>query len=319
MQINSKTLNIAILGEGDFSPRFLRRFLHAKMFGLCCGFNSHDYEELITLRQFDEVEAAADAVLLFDEKYTSYDYIKTCLRMCKHVFLGHPDLLTTPELNSLEMLAYEAGVKLQVSMAHRFIELNRNAKKQIQKPHIVECNHYVKRNAKHQVEDLVHEMLLPDIDTILHLSGERVKHVQATGVGVLFDKPDVVNARIEFYNGCTANLSVSKIADKDVHKLRFFENNSYHTLDYRMNSYRKMSGAKEQIQMAVDQHVSPHQDDTHFHDNVNPEEILVKEIESFYYCIALGSNPMVTTMEFVEARKVAETILDQLERNFRLK
>jgi hypothetical protein len=184
-------------------------------------------------------------------------------------------------------------------------------------PRIIECNHYLKRQTHQRTKiSLINEILLPDIDIVLSLANSRVKHVSATGVGVLFEDPDVVNARIEFYNGCVATISASKIADKEVHKLRFFQNNNYHTLNFQNQSLRIVTGndAPEEIEAAI---VEEQMDDQiNFHKSVNRQEILEKEIESFYYCIVLGTDPVLSLSEFIESRDVADRILDQLERNF---
>ena len=66
MQINSKTLNIGIIGKGNFTDEMIRFFLDKKMFGLCCGLNSHKYENLLPLRNYEELEKVVDAVLIFD-------------------------------------------------------------------------------------------------------------------------------------------------------------------------------------------------------------------------------------------------------------
>jgi len=124
---------------------------------------------------------------------------------------------------------------------------------------------------------------------------------------------------VEFYNGCVATISASKIADKEVHKIRFFENNNYYTLNFQNQSLRMLKGSEWSEEME-DQNVEDQMDDqTNFHKSVNQEEILEKEIESFYYCIVLGTEPVLSLSEYVEARDVAERILDQLGRNFRRK
>ncbi len=316
MQINSKTLNVGIIGKGDFSDEMLRRFLDKKMFGLCCGLQSHNYENLLPLRNFEELDKTADAVLIFDPAFCLYENLVEVIKSCKHVFITDTSHMSKHQLKKLSNYAYEAGVHIQVSNGLRFEHIHTEIKHLELEPRIIECNHYLRRPKTKKKLSLIQDILLPDIDIVLSLANSRVKHVSATGVGVLFEDPDVVNARVEFYNGCVATISASKIADKQVHKIRFFQNNNYHTLNFQNQSLRILTGSdlNEVVEETnLDEQI---EDQTNFHKSVNRQEILEKEIESFYYCIVLGSDPVLSLSEFIEARNVTERILDQLERNF---
>ena len=288
------------------------------MFGMCCGLYSHSYDELITLRSFEELEQATDAVLMFDPSYCLYENLVEILKSCKHVFLGDTSHLSRRELKKLSSIAREAGVVIQVRNPLRYMNIHSELKDKELAPHIIECSHYISRKGQSDKLSLIEDVLLPDIDVVLSLSNSRVKTVFATGVGVLFDDPDVVNARIEFYNGCHASISASRISDKDVHKIRFFQNNYYYTLNYQNQSLRIVQGADKSagdLTPAEDEFA----DQTHYHDIVNQSGILEKEVESFYYCIVLGSQPSCNLEDYIEARTVADRVVDQLERNFRRK
>ncbi|MCB9261420.1 MAG: hypothetical protein H6607_03520 [Flavobacteriales bacterium] len=319
MQINLKTLNVGIIGKGDFTDNFLRYFIDKKYFGLCCGLQSHKLENLLPLRNYDELDKAVDAVLIFDPTFCLYENILEIVKSLKHVFITSTSHISKHQLKKLSQYAYEAGVKIQVSNGLRFLNIHNEIKDLDLEPRIIECNHYIARKDKKHKINLIEEVLLPDLDVVLSISRSRVKSVSATGVGVLFEDPDVVNARIDFYNGCVATISASKIADKNVHKIRFFQNNNYHTLNYQNQSLRIVQGSEtseNQNEMAVEDQIN---DQINYHKSVNSEEILEKEIESFYYCIVLGTEPAVSLTEFVAARDVADRILDQLERNFERK
>jgi predicted dehydrogenase len=319
MQINSKSLNIGILGKGDFTENLIQNLQEKKIIGMCVGLHSHSFDELITLRNYDELEKAADAVLLFDPTFCLFENLTEILKSCKHVFLGNTTHLSRLQLKKLASIANEAGVNLQVSNRLRFLNIHHEIKDQDVEPHIIECSHYIQRKGQDAQLSLIEDILLPDIDVVLSLAKSRVKNVFATGVGVLFDDPDVVNARIEFYNGCNATISASRIADKDVHKIRFFQNNYYYTLNYQNQSLRVVKGAENNDEEDLPQNPPLVDDETNYHDMVNQHEILEKEIESFYYCIVLGTEPACNIQDFIEARTVADRVVDQLERNFRRK
>jgi len=316
MQINSKTLNVGIIGKGNFSDQMIRTFLDKKMFGLCCGLQSHKYENLLPLRNYEELDKAVDAVLIFDPTFCLYENLLEVIKSCKHVFVANTSHMSKHQLKRLSSYALEAGIHIQISNGLRFENIHNEIKDMELEPRIIECNHYLQRPDNKRKVSLINDILLPDIDIVLSMTKSRVKHVSATGVGVLFEDPDVVNARVEFHNGCVATISASKISDKSVHKIRFFQNNNYHTLNFQNQSLRIVTGSDSLEELDVT-NVEEHMDDTtNYHKSVNRQEILEKEIESFYYCIVLGTEPVLGINDFIECRAVADRILDQLERNF---
>lgn len=319
MQINSKTLNVGIIGKGNFTDTMIRGFLDRKMFGLCCGLQSHKFENLLPLRNYEELDRAVDAVLIFDPTFCLFENLVEVIKSCKHIFIATTAHMSRHQMKRLSGYAHEAGVHIQVSNGLRFQSIHNEIKNMELEPRIIECNHYLRRPTNKRKISLIEDILLPDIDIVLSMTKSRVKHVSATGVGVLFQDPDVVNARVEFYNGCVATISASKIADKEVHKIRFFQNNNYHTLNFQNQSLRVVKGSENPDDIE-DTDVEEQMDDqTNYHESVNQQEILEKEIESFYYCIVLGTDPVLSINEFIESRNVADRILDQLERNFRRK
>jgi hypothetical protein len=114
-------------------------------------------------------------------------------------------------------------------------------------------------------------------------------------------------------------MSASKISDKKVHKLRFFENNYYHTLNYADQSVRSVASLTEHDAISGINGIEVIADETNYHEEVNEAEILAKELESFYYCIEFGTEPVASLEDYLNSRIVADEILDQLERNFRRK
>jgi hypothetical protein len=319
MQINLKTLNIGILGKGDFSEASLQKFIERKMFGLCCGLHSHSYHDLIALRNFEELDKATDAVIVIEEEFCLYENLVEILKCCKHLFIAHTQQLTKHQLKKLSQIACEAGVKVQVSNPQKFLNIYTDIKEKTLEPHIIECNHYLPHKKKDKSFSLIEKVLLPDVDVVLSLAKSRVRSVSATGVGVICENPDVINTRIEFYNGCIATISLSKISDKQVHKIRFFQNNHYYTLNYQDQSLRVVQNNEMVVENTAEGLQKDIEDETMYHEMVNQNEILEKEIESFYYCIVLGSDPVCSIDDFIESRSVADRVLDQLERNFRKK
>lgn len=317
MEINSKALNVGILGKGGYTADIVDRFVRSGRFGMCCGFNTHDHDEIIKLRTFDELEHASDCVIIFDPAYSDYDVISNILRLSKHVYIQHHGLLTNSQIKKLNALAQEAGCIFQMGMKHRFLDLNVELLKLELNPRIIESSRYSVYQEKGTHLSVIEDLLVPDIDMAITLANSRLKSVFATGVGVLYNDPDVVNARLEFYNGCVANFSASKIAQKEVHKIRFFQNSSFYDANYLTHKLRILKG-ESKMAMLDGEETDEGSDNTHEYQKcVNPLEILEKELESFYYCITIGADTSTGAEQILSIRDVTDRIFDQLERNFR--
>lgn len=313
MEVNSKSLNVGILGKGGYTSEIIQRFVGKGRFGMCCGFNTHEHEDIIKLRSFDELEHASDCVLIFDPAYSDFEVISGILRLSKHVYLQYDGLLSSSEIRKLSELAKEAGCIFQFGLKHRYLDLNIELFKLGLKPRIIESSRYSVYNEKSTHLSVIEDLMVPDIDMAITMANSRLKSVYATGVGVLYNDPDVVNARLEFYNGCIANFSASKIAQKEVHKIRFFQNSSFYDANYLSNKLRILKGEESNV-------IDEGSDKTfEYQKLVNPMEILEKELDSFYYCITIGADSHSGAQEVLNIRDVTDRIFDQLERNFKVK
>ena len=319
MQVNSKSLNIGVIGKGSFSGEIIDRFIHKGHFGMFSGFKAQKHDDIVTLRSIEELEHASDAVLIFDPAYSDFDLVSGILRLSKHVYLEHHGLLSVSEIRKLSDLAREAGSIFQIGLKHRFNDLNKELIGLEIKPRIIESNRYTvyRENGMHL--SLIEDLLVPDIDMTIQVTNSQLKSVYATGVGVLYKDPDVVNARLEFYNGCVANFSASKIAQKEVHKIRFFQNNSFYDINYLTNSLRILKGDEFDQDEEVAQNEDASDKTTLYQKSVNPVEILEKELDSFYYCITYGKDAVAGPAHVLDIRDATDRIFDQLERNFRSK
>lgn len=312
-QLHEKILNIGFLGKGDYPAKIIQKFREEEKIGMCCGLDSFENEDIFKLRDTKELINVADAVFVFDPAYSTVEELGPLLRASKHLFVQHSGLLSIPDLRRLHSLATEAGVVLQMGSKNRFDPMFQDLMQFDLRPRIIEVHRYSEFAEYSTYLSLVDDLLLPDLDSTIALSGSQVKRINASGVGVLYKDPDMITARLEFYNGCVANITVSKISQKDVHKMRLFRNNSFYDANFLKGEIRMLNGeqkdgkpTKSQKEEVLSNYQIP----------VNPQILLEKQIESFYYCIVNGLDAQIGPQQLSNARQVAEGIIDQLERNF---
>jgi len=141
---------------------------------------------------------------------------------------------------------------------------------------------------------VVLDLMIHDLDIILYLVNSEVEHIDAVGVSVLTDTPDIANVRISFANGCVANVTASRVSAERMRKIRFFQNDAYISLDYVAQNAKIF---KRQDWQILDEEI-----------NFSGERPLQKEIQSFIKCITDGSRPEVSGEDGRKVLKAAEDI-----------
>lgn len=314
MQRNLKTLKIGILGRSNLPPATVQRM---EKRGILAITGIHGTKHPDSYRYIDDYEdfmRDPEAVFISDLSWSDFQTLSSLIRQSKHVYLENPCLLTNGEIRKIELLASEAGVIVQLGLKHRYRNTYRVIKDIDLKPRIIECNRFLKFSENTTSISVISDLMMHDIDVALTLAGSPVKSINATGVGVLYDDPEVVNARIEFFNGCIANLAASKISGKNVHKTRFFQNNSYYAVNFLEQSVSMLKNGSDNEELIV-----PGSDVIPDAQNTDSCDIFARELETFYRCIADRLTPEASVSDFLNTKIVADRITDQLERNFKRK
>lgn len=162
---------------------------------------------------------------------------------------------------------------------------------------------------------VVLDLMIHDIDIILSVVKSRVKHISASGVAVISDTPDIANARIEFENGCVANLTASRISLKNMRKTRFFQKDAYISVDFLEKKCEvvKMKDAPDQpgdFDMVL-QNAEGVQKQIYFDNpNISNNNAILDELESFAEAINKNTKPIVTLHDGTEALRVATQIIN---------
>lgn len=154
------------------------------------------------------------------------------IRKGKHVFVEKPLAHTIPEGRDLVNMVREANVKMQVGHVERFNPAFLAIKDMNLNPMFIEVHRLAQFNPRGTEVSVILDLMIHDIDIILNLVKSDVKHLSASGVAVMTETPDIANVRIEFNNGCVANLTSSRISMKKMRKMRLFQKDAYIGIDF---------------------------------------------------------------------------------------
>ena len=148
-----------------------------------------------------------------------------------HVLVEKPMAVTVAEADAMIDAAEKAGRVLQVGQVERFNPALLAAKPFIQQPKFIEAHRMAAFQPRSLDIDVVGDLMIHDIDAVLHLTGQTPSDLSAVGVAVLSSTEDIANARLEFANGCVANLTASRVSVERLRRIRFFTRNSYVSVD----------------------------------------------------------------------------------------
>jgi predicted dehydrogenase len=219
------------------------------------------------------------------------------------VLVEKPMTATLDEGKELVSLAKEKGLVLQVGHLERFNPAIRRLEGVIQGPKFVECHRLAPFVERGTDVDVVLDLMIHDIDVIASLVNAPLDSVEAVGVPILTDKPDIANARIRFSNGCIANVTSSRVSMKRERKIRFFQKDAYISIDYdqkRAQIYRKPAegaGWKDITAETVE---------------IKEGDALADEIDSFLESVRTRSRPLVSGEDGLRALEIASAISERL-------
>ena len=184
--------------------------------------------------QSDWHQAGRDKGYKKGEAPTNYhfEWCEKAIKKGKHVFVEKPLANTMEEARQLVKLAAESGIKFQVGHVERFNPAFLAIKDMELNPMFIEVHRLAQFNPRGTEVSVILDLMIHDIDIILSIVKSDVKSISASGVGVMTETPDIANVRIEFHNGCVANLTSSRISMKKMRKIRLFQKDSYIGIDF---------------------------------------------------------------------------------------
>jgi predicted dehydrogenase len=237
---------------------------------------------------------------------------------------------TVSEAEDLIKLSRQSSVILQPGYIERFNPALETIKKLDVSLKFIECHRLSPFTFRSADIGVVLDLMIHDIDIILYLSKSKVKKIDAVGVNVIADKEDIANARIQFENGCVANITASRVSFEPMRRIRLFSENSYISLDYQKQEaliYKKSPKLTLKSIDVENKGVSNITDLKNFsfgdmlkieRIKMNNQEPLKKELESFIDCVKNGKEPVVSGEEGIQAIKIADVIREEINKNLKL-
>ena len=233
--------------------------------------------------------------------------------------ISHYDCASKALRKSLTDLAHEAGVKVQVGHVERFNPAFQAAVPFLNNPMFIETHRLAQFNPRGTDVPVVLDLMIHDLDAILSVVKSGIKRISASGVSVVSDTPDIANARLEFDNGCVANLTASRISMKNMRKSRFFQKDAYISVDFLTKELEvvrmeDIKGEPDPFDMVLELGNGKPSKKILF-DKPDIEDInaIKEELSTFGDAITNDTTPIVSIEDGRMALEVAQQIVDKLK------
>lgn len=322
-------LKIGVLGAGHLGKIHIRLLQTIEQFELVGFYDPDPSKADEVTKEFgipalDSVDDLIDLVEVVDvvtPTLSHFDCASKALRRSKHVFIEKPITHTVEEARKLMDLAHEASVKVQVGHVERFNPAFLVAREHIKQPMFIETHRLAQFNPRGTDVSVVLDLMIHDLDIVLSVVKSNVKAINASGVSVLSDTPDICNARIEFDNGCVANITASRISMKNMRKSRFFQKDAYISVDFlekqaEIINMRDVSGEPDPFNMVIEMGEGKKDKEILFtKPDIAPNNAIKEELSTFAESILNNSSPLVTIDDGYKALEIAHRILEKLRVN----
>ncbi len=316
-------LKAGVLGAGHLGKIHLRLLQESSKYNLI-GFydpfteNAEKVAKEFGYKLFSSINELIDAVDVVDivtPTLSHFDCAKQAIEKGKHIFIEKPITNTLQEAEAIRTLASQHHIRGQVGHVERFNPAFTAVKDKIDTPMFIETHRLAEFNPRGTDVPVVLDLMIHDIDIILSVVNSKVKNVHASGISVISETPDIANARIEFENGCVANLTASRISMKNMRKSRFFQKDAYISVDFleKKSEVVKMKDVPEnpdEFAMIL-QNAEGIKKQIYF-DNpeITPNNAILDELESFADAIKNDTTPIVSLHQGTEALRVAQQIIE---------
>ena len=266
----------------------------------------------------DKFIEACDAVDIVAPTNHHFYLCEKAIRKGKHVFVEKPMANTIEEGRLLVNMAREANIKMQVGHVERFNPAFIAAKPYIDSPMFIEVHRLAQFNPRGIDVPVVLDLMIHDLDIILSVVNSSIKRVSASGIPVISDSPDIANVRLEFDNGCVANITASRISMKNMRKARFFQRNAYISVDFLNKSaeiveIKDLEGEPGPFSLIIDNEFIKNKKELKIiKPNIIPINAIKTELYEFYKSIENNYIPPVSLADGVNALTLAHQIIEKI-------
>ncbi|MDB5198566.1 MAG: gfo/Idh/MocA family oxidoreductase [Chitinophagaceae bacterium] len=319
-------LKVGIFGVGHLGKFHLNNWKEIGNVELIGFYDPSDENASLTAEKYqlkrflniNKLIAACDAVDIVAPTTSHYELCKAAILKSKHVFVEKPLANTMDEAKELLKLAKEANIKFQVGHVERFNPAFLALNSREIAPMFIEVHRLAQFNPRGTDVSVILDLMIHDIDIVLKLVNSNVKSISANGVSVMSDTPDIANVRLEFDNGCVANLTSSRISIKKMRKMRLFQKNSYISIDFleKKTEITKLKTPEDKDAFTFDIETN-HGKKTiaFFTPKIEDKNAIKMELESFRDAIINNTNTVVSEVDGFRAMEVAHLILEKISKN----
>jgi predicted dehydrogenase len=323
-------LKIGVLGAGHLGKIHLKCIKNISNYELMGFYDPDDANAALVenehgIKKYDTISSLIDDVDVVDivtPTISHYECAAEALRKTRHVFIEKPVVNTLDEARSLISLSEEANIKIQVGHVERFNPAFIAAQPYFDQPMFIETHRLAQFNPRGTDVPVVLDLMIHDIDVVLSVVKSDIHRISASGVSVVSDTPDIANARIEFNNGCVANLTASRISMKNMRKSRFFQRDAYIAVDFlkkeaeilRMKDIDPAKADPYAVLMDLGEGKGSKQV-IFDKPEIEPSNAIQRELETFYDAIVNDSVPVVTINDGYNALEVAHQVIEKLSMN----
>jgi predicted dehydrogenase len=319
-------LKVGVFGVGHLGKFHLNNWKEIKTVELIGFYDPNDniakeVTEKYQITRFSDAGQLMDACDIVDIVAPTPSHFALCekaIRKGKHVFVEKPLANSMEEARELVKLVRESNVKLQVGHVERFNPAYLALQSMPMNPLFIEVHRLAQFDPRGTEVSVILDLMIHDIDIILSLVRSEVKSISASGVAVLTDTPDIASVRIEFNNGCVANLTSSRISMKKMRKMRLFQKDAYIGIDFlnKKTEIIKLKTPQDVDVFAFDIE-TPHGKKTIALANPSVPEVnaIRLELEKFATAILTNTPTLVSEVDGFRAMDIAHQILQKIKHN----
>ncbi len=319
-------LKVGVFGVGHLGKFHLNNWKEIPGVELVGFYDPHDdtaqeVSEKYQLARFLDPDAlidVSDAIDVVAPTTYHFEWCERAIKKGKHVFVEKPLANTMEEARQLVKLAEESGIKFQVGHVERFNPAFLAVKDVQLNPMFIEVHRLAQFNPRGTEVSVILDLMIHDIDIILSIVKSDVKTISASGVGVMTETPDIANVRIEFHNGCVANLTSSRISMKKMRKVRLFQKDAYIGIDFlnKKAEIIKLKEPQDSNVFAFDIETPTGKKTIAMANPAVPEVNAIKmELEEFKNAIVNNTKTIVSEIDGLMAMDVAHQILEKIGNN----
>jgi predicted dehydrogenase len=302
-----KQLRVGVVGVGHIGKNHARLYAELPTAEFTAIYDTDAARAMEIAGQFgvhcagslDEFSERVDAASIATPTSTHFEIAQELLKRGKHLLVEKPIAENTAHATELAELAASRSLVLQVGHVERFNPVLSALEKRLTNPRFIEAHRLSPYPNRSTDIGVVLDLMIHDLEIILHLVRSPVQTIDAVGVPVLSRGEDIANARVRFENGCVANITSSRISPEQVRKIRVFQEDAYLSLDYQNQSgeiYRRTAEGLTREEVEIE-----------------PEEPLKRQLASFIDCAATGRAPKVSGFQAAAALELAVEITKRIE------